>query len=847
MKYKKGKYRKSQAKRKKETKKKRYLVNGGILAGIFLAAVIVFSYMTNKENNNITADLGAATRPQVSFSYNGYEINALPAYAKEMDITAVRGTVTPVANGRLEMKLEPHNSKVVSLVYGVYTLDGEEKLWSNELKEPGESVSLTFDNMEILSEERVLKIVLGIKDDTTQEEMYLYTRIVDAAGMNTEECLSYIRNFHENALGKVEDAGVGLALEPNEEGDNTTFQHVTIHSDFDHVSWGDLEPQIEGSEQYNVMEMTSMYTSALLEYHVRCKGEENDTDVYNVKEFFRVRHVEGGDDYLLDYDRTMEQVFDASRVILDDQGLILGITGGSVPHMVNKDGTIVSFVQAGELWNYNKESGEVSLVFSFSDAENTDDRNLLSQHSLRLLKMDNNGNTVFAVYGYMNRGEHEGESGVAVYYYEPEKNAVEEKLFIASDKSYERVEEELGGLVYYSVEQDRLYVQADGIFYEINAELKQVKELVSGLADSEYVLSPDGHLAAWKTEKEAGGEKAAENGGSRRMTVMNFASGQERTVECGEGENIVPLGFINEDFVYGVARTADAGRTVAGQEVLAMYKIIIEEETGEAVKTYEQSGMYILGAVLDGNLITLDLAEKEGESYNSTAEDYITNNEGTGETKIYAEAYVTELKETQMRLVFEEATEDRTPKLLKPKQTLQKNFRTVDFAVDTKVKAKCYVYGYGRLRGSYDSAGEAIREADTCSGVVVSSWQTYIWQRGNRDLEYSIEEKDDEVDQILALLKEGKAPVEIMQEISAGRELDLTGCEAEQVLYVVNQNIPVIAMKDAKTAVVITGYGDGTIAYKDGGKGTKTVSYKEMEEMTKGSGNTYVAYLGTGY
>ena len=89
--------------------------------------------------------------------------------------------------------------------------------------------------------------------------------------------------------------------------------------------------------------------------------------------------------------------------------------------------------------------------------------------------------------------------------------------------------------------------------------------------------------------------------------------------------------------------------------------------------------------------------------------------------------------------------------------------------------------------------------------------------------------------------------MDIMQEISPGRELDLTGCEPEQVLYIVNQDIPVIAMLDAKNAVVITGYGDGTIAYKDGGKGTKVVTYKEMEEMTKGSGNTYVAYLGTGH
>ena len=92
-------------KSKKQRRQRRYLINTGILVIVFFLAIFIFSYTTNKENNNIAADLGAATRPQVSFSYNGYGINALPAYAKEMDITAVRDTITPVTNGRLEMSL----------------------------------------------------------------------------------------------------------------------------------------------------------------------------------------------------------------------------------------------------------------------------------------------------------------------------------------------------------------------------------------------------------------------------------------------------------------------------------------------------------------------------------------------------------------------------------------------------------------------------------------------------------------------------------------------------------------------------------------------------------------------
>ena len=42
---------------------KRRLIHAGILAAVFVVAVIVFSYVTNRGNNNMTADLGAPLCP----------------------------------------------------------------------------------------------------------------------------------------------------------------------------------------------------------------------------------------------------------------------------------------------------------------------------------------------------------------------------------------------------------------------------------------------------------------------------------------------------------------------------------------------------------------------------------------------------------------------------------------------------------------------------------------------------------------------------------------------------------------------------------------------------------------
>ena len=39
---------------------KKRLKNAGILTAVFIVAVIIFSYVTNKGNDNMTADMGAA-------------------------------------------------------------------------------------------------------------------------------------------------------------------------------------------------------------------------------------------------------------------------------------------------------------------------------------------------------------------------------------------------------------------------------------------------------------------------------------------------------------------------------------------------------------------------------------------------------------------------------------------------------------------------------------------------------------------------------------------------------------------------------------------------------------------
>lgn len=808
---------------------KKKVIHIGILVVIFVAAVFFFEYLTSQGNDDMMADIGNATLPRVYFSVEGYGINPLNGYVDEMDVTTMRDTITPVTNNQLVMNVDAEDRKVSSIDYAVYTIDGETLLYENQISDVAEQATLSFEEG-ILDQERVMIVTLH----SEEKKIYYYTRVVTPTDFNITSCLDYVYNYHENALIKKENVGVGAALEPTDDADNTTFYHVTINSNYDQVTWGDLEPQVSGGERWKILETNVAYTSVLLEYEVYCKGEENENDLYTVKEFFRVR-MSAGTMYLLNYDRTMTQVFDGSKQVLSEKGVLLGITSPDVQYQVNSDGNIVSFVQANELWIYNRDEDEMALLFSFRDAENTDVRNKVSDHSVQILGMDKAGNTTFAVSGYMNRGSHEGQVGVDIYYYDIETNSIEEKAFIPSNKSAAVAQEELGKLAYYSTKQELLYMIIGGSLYEIDVDKNLEEIVVEDLREGQYATSEAGEWIAYQT-----GESLET---STQVVVKNLYDGEEYTVEADEGECIVPLGFVGDDFVYGLARQSEVGETISGELAVPMYLIEIRSSENEVIKTYDTGENYVLDAQISDGMITLNRARKNGNTYTEIDADYISSNEEKEESNITLESYVTDLKETQMRLTFLDGISDKNAKVLKPKQVMRDDPALPLFDEEI-AESNCYVYGLGSLQGIYRRAGDAIQKADSVSGVVIAANGQYIWERGNRYLTYQISGQDELLASLQSQLAAGTSTIDVANSVSGDRGLELTGCSTEQMLYLINKGTPVIGVRDGASPVILIGYDENNVTYIDVSSGEQqTVPIEQMDQMMQSGGSTYIGYL----
>lgn len=825
----------------------------GILTFVFLIAVIVFSFLTNQGNADMTADMGGATLPRIQIVLGEYEINPLVGYVSEMNVGKMRSTITPVDfQSGIALRIEEGVLPIKAMTYEVCSSDGKEILYKEKRKEIGEEASLTFPGLELADREAILKLTLH----TEKQDIYYYTRICTKEGTDSDACLAFAERFHNMTFGKENTESIAAYLENGTEDDETeNLQKVTIHSDAEHLTWGELRPQIKGEVSRSIKEISGNYMTIVYDYEVECAGEQDETEVYQIREYLKVRYAEGTE-YLLDYERTMEQELDASGNVLDNNGILLGIAKEELPYMANEAGTIVSFVQAGELWNYNQSQDALSLVFSFADSEGYDIRNLCKEHEIQIVSVNEQGDTTFKVIGYMNRGEHEGEVGTAIYFFDIEKNFVEEKAFIPDNISSEILLKEQEQLVYYNEQQEVLYAMKEGTLYKVDLEKGKKEALVENLEKDQYVSSKDGRLLAYQTVSSL--ENAEE------VKVLDFVTGKERTVTCSSGEFIRPLGFISEDFVYGIGRKEDAGAFVTGEHVCPMYKLEIRDTDNEVVKTYQADQVYVTGVTVEEKMLILDRVVKNESVYTAVAKDYITSNEEVEKSNISVETYTSDEKERQVRIKYESGISDKKPKLLKPKQVLFENPVLIPFEEEGEAEV-FYTYGKGKLLGIYASAADAIRQANENQGLVVSESQKYVWERGNRSLVYDIAGVDlspyQEGNTLAAALNRlfayegktvdaagemaaGKKPIEILQEQFLGNVLDLHGCSPEELCYILGKGTPIIAMTDLNNAVLLIGYNDSMITYVKPDTGEKvSVPYEELEALTVASGNTYLGYL----
>ncbi|RDY27941.1 hypothetical protein [Lachnotalea glycerini] len=836
---------------------KKTIIKGIILAAVFFIFIFILTQWRGKDDQNQITTMGEATFPTIYLTSFENNINELHGYADDMEANYMRDTITPLSEDRvLPITINNYGSKILKLSYEVRSSDTTRLVEQTEVtdfKDNGDyfSANLNIKNLLEDNKEYILKIIISTK---TAENINYYTRIIKKDKLNVKEKVDFVKEFNQKTFDKSQAEDLVIYLESNSSGDSSSFNKVTINSKFEQVTWGQLNATRETEPIPQIKEIDSQTASIVLKYVVSIQNENDSIEYYNVKEYYRIRYTQDRI-YLLDFERSMTQIFDESNSVFKDNRLTLGIRDENIEYKDNPSGNLVAFVQEGELYVLNISENKIVKAFSFRD-DVLDTRDNYDQFDIKILDVDDEGNVAFLVYGYMNRGDYEGQVGIDVFYYSSNLNTLEERLFIPSTHPYQMMKQSISNFVYLN-EQDKMYIDIDDSIYCVDLAQQSYTEVVNNLPLAGYVISKDNSILAWQN-----GENAKS---STKITILDLSGGQKNTVEVGDDERVIPIGFMDNDFIYGVAKAEDIITDDTGVTLFPMYCLKIQDSNGDIIEEYQQDGIYISDAQIIDNVIKLTRVTLNDTGYSYIEDDSIMNSLDVDKGKTSQNSIVTETKETQQQLVLGYSLKEKMPTLVMPKQILSEKDLTLKLKSTKKQQDKYFVYAKGELQGIFQNISEAIIEADSLYGVVVDKNQEYIWERGNRLIRTSIsgitprlEENGNSLaaclDCILelsgknvdcsSLMDKGENAVSILSDHIDGTIVEMSHASLSAALYYVSKGSPVIAKMDDNTQVLIVGYDELNISVMNPLKGTiYKIGMNDSTNLFETAGGIFITYL----
>lgn len=813
---------------------KRILKKAGILLLVFLLGTAGTALLLNSESTDNRSDFNDAVFPEVMVDMNDTLINRMYGYAQPMQADFSRDSVTPLdTSKKLTFKVNPYDSEVKSFSYEIRTSDGSKVLENKKIKNLVKEDQYLSVDVEIgsdlrMNQEYSMQIALELDEGTA----YYYTRVVSRSQVHASDYAAFVKYFYEACLDKESADALGSYLEPQTTGAATNYSGININSSLSEISWGNLAPQLCQEGIPVIKEINETTASVVLEYQLTSQNEDEETELYDVKEFYRMKYQDTRI-YLLDFQRSANQVFDGTLPVYEDDGIILGVRDKNVEYMMNDAATVIAFVQEGDLWSYSPGNEKVNQVFSFRKLKDGDFRDSRTQHDIKIVRVTDEGDIDFVLYGYMNRGSHEGYEGIAVYHYNRDKNVEEERAFIPVSESFEFLKKDLEKLSYVNEKNELFLILAKNL-YRINIEENSSEILEKGIKNANFVSSDNNDHAAWLVSE--GDEKG-------NIKEIDFDTCKTRLIAPQKGQRLRTVGFMNEDLIYGMLNKEDILTDEEGHKSVGIRILRIEDFEGNVKKEYRKDGLYITDISVGNTLIEFELSAKSGEtSYVAQKKDTIMNNKKAAANTVKIELISASRTGVRVKLVFNTTKQTDSPLAMYAKVSSSDR---KDIVLDTQIPQEIayYVYGQGGLDGIYIDPAKAVLRADTLGGVVLNRTQQYVWERGNKKTKMQID-----TEEIPEIVLQGTYDIKTLKKSlkKTGTVIDLSGCSLDSVLYEISAQRPVIAKTGADTSVVIVGYDEyNTWLYDPVKKETYPYGMNDSTDLFQKAGNVFITYIET--
>ena len=808
---------------------KRFLV----LLVVFILGVAGTAFLMNNETTDDRSDMNDAVLPEVMVQFGDVLTNRMYGYRQPMEADFVRDSVTPLdTTKKLTLVVNPYDTKVRNLSYEIRTSDGS-KVMENRTIKSLDTGSDGYLRTEIESSSGLLmnqEYSLQITLSTNHGDAYYYTRVVSRSATYTEQYAKFADDFVQMSLDKTQADNLAAYLETSDSASSRNFAGLNINSPLADISWGNLNPQLSKAGIPVIKDINETTASISIEYEISAQNENGNTEYYLVTDFYRMRYDETRI-RLLDFKRSASEVFDPSLSVISNSGLLLGVRSKDVDYLTNEDGSVTAFTQNGDIWSYVPDTGKFVEIFTFRKDTESDFRDARVEHDIKLLSVENNGDVDFMVYGYMNRGAHEGYSGVGIYHYNNDQGAIEEQVFIPCTESFEFLQEDLGTLSYVN-QSGQLFIMIAGNLYQINIDENTYEVLADHIDSDDFGVSVTNAHAAWKSES---GDYAGQ------IEFIDFDTMERRRIVPEASQKLDLLGFMNEDLIYGIVLDGDTLPNATGYMIDGITTFRIEGFDGTVKKEYHQDGLYVAGVTVGTTLMEFTLVQKSGDIYKGVKKDNIMNNSTAATDKTSVEQTSSSRQGVIVRLTSEDSPSSEEPLILYAK-VRNAGEKVVDIQVDkSSVEEVYYVYAGGGLDSVWTDPAKAVQRADKQTGVVLNRAQQYVWERGNMKTQITLNTTD-----IPEIIRTASLDVQNLQNGlgDSAKVIDLTGCSLENVLYEVSAQRAVIARTGSDSSVVIVGYDQYNTYLLDPSTGeVKPYGMNDSTALFKNAGNMFITYL----
>lgn len=782
-----------------------------MVIGVFLIALIVFFLLRQKEsvvNNEVySKSLEESRLPVIWVEMLGTEMNCMRGHTTPVSYEETYDTLTLLPENRvLTFHVGDTGSYKLNASYEIRNADLSELIDKADITdtvrdETGTRMHIMVPNLIIKDKEYRLDIALRTQEGET---VHYYTRLIQTDENELAAQMVQLVNEFSSRNFNFDDAKENTTyVETDGTADDSTLDYTNLKSTFNNLAFNNLKLSPSAEKDIRFSYYDGNTGEIRLNYMAYREKTGGDTEIYEISETYTMR-MGLNRIYMLNFSRNMREVYSGFGST-SGKRILLGINKeDELESVTSPDGRKVYFLATRDLWCYDMDQRTVENIFSFRSNSSDDMVSGYRRHNMHIIDCDGEGNLTFLLYGYMNRGVHEGATGMALMNYDVETDTVTEKLFIPIARTYESIAQDVKTFNYLS-ESEIFYIKIDGGFYGIDTRDGSFIVLAEGLSDGNYQINKNMQKLAWQEDND--------KLGSSVISIFDLESGRKQEIRSEEGMLLKAEGFIGHDVVISMHEISNACKVNGIVRSIPSNAVEILDDNLNVMKCYEREDEFIGDVNVHDGRINMKLLQKTDDGrFIESGEDTIVSSTEVPERRENIGSYNDNFK---LKVCYVQLNDDVKGRGIR----IAASTDIVDGGIEiTGIRLsdddRYYAYGDDLM----------LLATDEVAGAIDSAYNRMGYVRMHGSVIYC------RPAMVTSRIIDGVETVteNLLNERKNGELFDLYGITLREALYYVSRKMPVLAYTDSGRAVAIYAYDKTTVSMFD--LNTKEREYWNQEE-----------------